>query len=74
MRSSDFYSSGSDRMGSIENSRIGNRNGIFKTGEIIEEGGTVNNSNEQKLLDIEGSAMESINSGNSRGGGLSSLK
>ena len=56
-------------MGSIENSRIGNRNGIFKTGEIIKEGGTVNNSNEEKLLDIEGSAMESINSGNSRGGG-----
>jgi hypothetical protein len=36
-------------MGSIENSRIGNRNAIFKTGEIIEEGGTVNNLNEQKL-------------------------
>jgi hypothetical protein len=61
-------------MGSIENSRIGNRNAILKTSEIIEEGGTVNNSNEEKLLDIEGSAMESINSDNSRGGGLSSLK
>lgn len=71
MRSSDFYSSGSDRMGSIENSKIGTRNAANKTGDFQQEGGIYNNNSiEQKLVDIEGSAMESINSVNSKGQSL----
>jgi hypothetical protein len=62
-------------MGSIENSRIANRNHGMKTGEIIEEASTGRNTiHDHKMVDIEGSAMESVISANSRGGGAQSLK
>lgn len=57
-------------MGSIENSRIVNRNVGAKTAEIIDEASTGHNTiNDQKMIDIEGSAMESVISANSRAGG-----
>lgn len=50
MRSSDYYSSTSDRMGSIAQSRVSKQN----TGK--KEGGEDN----ARLIDVEGSAMESV--------------
>jgi hypothetical protein len=53
-------------MGSIENSRIGNRNAIIKTGEIIEVASRNNTIIDKQNVDIEGSAMESVVSADSR--------
>ena len=50
MRSSDYYSSTSDRMGSIAQSRVSKQN----TGK--KEGGEDN----ARLIEVEGSAMESV--------------
>jgi hypothetical protein len=53
-------------MGSIQNSRIGNRNAIIKTGEIVEEASRNNTIIDKQNVDIEGSAMESVVSADSR--------
>jgi hypothetical protein len=57
-------------MGSIENSRIGNRNAIIKTGEIIEVASRNNTIIDKQNVDIEGSAMESVVSADSRKDGI----